>query len=67
MHLHGHHFVVYDAAGDPLPGLRDTVLVDSNQRLTVGLVADNPGRWMIHCHMLEHQASGMETWFEVLI
>jgi len=25
----------------------------------VAFVADNPGNWMIHCHILEHQASGM--------
>ena len=27
--------------------------------------ADNPGKWMVHCHMLEHQAAGMAAWFEV--
>lgn len=67
MHVHGHHFVIYDDAGAPLPGLRDTVTVDPRAETTIGLIADNPGKWMIHCHMLEHQAAGMETWFEVLI
>ncbi len=67
MHLHGHHFVVYDQAGAPLPGLRDTVVVAAGVETTIGLVADNPGKWMLHCHMLEHQAAGMETWFEVSI
>jgi FtsP/CotA-like multicopper oxidase with cupredoxin domain len=23
------------------------------------LVADNPGDWMFHCHILEHQIAGM--------
>jgi FtsP/CotA-like multicopper oxidase with cupredoxin domain len=28
-------------------------------------VADNPGKWLFHCHMLEHAAAGMNTWFQV--
>lgn len=67
MHLHGHHFVVYDSTGQAVPGLRDTVLVQPEAETVIGLVADNPGRWMLHCHMLEHQAAGMETWFDVSV
>ncbi len=26
---------------------------------------DNPGKWLLHCHTLAHQASGMKTWVEV--
>lgn len=66
MHLHGHHFVVLEGPGSPTGALRDTILVEPRSETTVAFVADNPGRWMIHCHMLEHQASGMESWFEVL-
>ncbi|WP_338018609.1 multicopper oxidase domain-containing protein [Oricola indica] len=33
--------------------------------MSVSLVADNPGKWLYHCHMLEHAAAGMNTWFEV--
>jgi FtsP/CotA-like multicopper oxidase with cupredoxin domain len=66
MHLHGHHFVEIERnGGSPAPGMRDTVLLERNEDVTIAFVADNPGRWMIHCHMLEHQHSGMETWFEV--
>lgn len=32
---------------------------------TVALVADNPGKWLFHCHMLSQAASGMMTWLEV--
>jgi FtsP/CotA-like multicopper oxidase with cupredoxin domain len=32
----------------------------------VAFVADNPGRWLIHCHVLEHHAGGMGTHFEVM-
>lgn len=66
MHLHGHHFIELKRnGGAPEPGLRDTVLLDRGEEVTIAFVADNPGKWMIHCHMLEHQHSGMETWFEV--
>jgi len=26
---------------------------------SVALVADNPGKWMLHCHIPEHQEAGM--------
>jgi FtsP/CotA-like multicopper oxidase with cupredoxin domain len=25
----------------------------------IAVVADNPGNWMLHCHVLEHQVTGM--------
>jgi FtsP/CotA-like multicopper oxidase with cupredoxin domain len=28
-------------------------------RAEIAFVADNPGDWMLHCHVLEHQATGM--------
>lgn len=28
--------------------------------------AGAPGKWLFHCHMLEHQAGGMVTWIEVV-
>ena len=28
-------------------------------------IADNLGKWLIHCHMAEHMAGGILTWFEV--
>jgi len=67
MHFHGHHVLEIEKNGQPLAHLRwrDTVLLEGGETLTVAFVADNPGRWMIHCHMLEHQASGMATWFRV--
>jgi len=61
MHFHGHHFREAHS-GAPW---RDTLLMDRSETRTVYLTADNPGKWMIHCHMLEHQAGGMATWFEV--
>ncbi len=66
MHFHGHHVQVLGGAAHEATGdWRDTVLVDVGERAEFALHADNPGRWMLHCHMLEHQAAGMATWFEV--
>ena len=66
MHFHGHHGRVLNAGRREAADLwRDTVLVDPGERLDVAFVADNPGHWMLHCHMLEHQAAGMATWFAV--
>jgi multicopper oxidase len=61
MHLHGHTFQVR-RAGEQRPGPRkDTVIVRPLERVTVELEADNPGRWMLHCHNAYHQAGGMMT------
>jgi FtsP/CotA-like multicopper oxidase with cupredoxin domain len=61
MHIHGHHFV-----HDKTPELwRDTTLFLRGEQGRMQFIADNPGKWLIHCHMTEHMAGGMVTWFEV--
>ena len=67
MHVHGHHFRLLAREGGPAPQpfWWDTLLVRPGETSLVGFVADNPGKWMLHCHMLDHQVSGMENWFEV--
>ena len=64
MHLHGHHFRQIAADGTMGP-LRDTLLMVRNQTVEIAFVADNPGDWLLHCHMLEHSAGGMMTWLRV--
>ena len=64
IHLHGHHFNEVGADGSIGP-LRDTSLVQAGQARDIDCVFDNPGKWLLHCHMLGHQASGMTTWIEV--
>lgn len=64
MHIHGHHFFELDAAGQP-GDLRDTTLVQPRETRSVLLRADNPGDWLLHCHMLDHHAGGMGTWVRV--
>lgn len=63
MHLHGHHFhEMRDGVAGPL---RDTTLLMRGQSRDILCVFDNPGTWLLHCHMLGHQASGMKTRIEV--
>lgn len=64
MHTHGHHFRTIAADGSLGPW-RDTVLVQPRETVQIAMVADNPGKWMLHCHMLEHAAAGMMSWFRV--
>jgi FtsP/CotA-like multicopper oxidase with cupredoxin domain len=61
MHLHGHSFRVLSRDGRPVPhGIwQDTVLVAPRERVEIAFVADNPGDWLFHCHILEHMAAGM--------
>ena len=61
IHLHGHVFQVIARGGFKVPRTewRDTVLMNPKERVDIAFVADNPGDWMFHCHVLEHQAGGM--------
>jgi FtsP/CotA-like multicopper oxidase with cupredoxin domain len=61
MHLHGHPFRVIAREGQPTRyrEWQDTVLMAPHERVEIAFVADNPGDWMFHCHILEHQAAGM--------
>ncbi len=61
MHVHGHHFIYHRSP----EFWRDTALFARGEEGTMQFIADNPGKWLIHCHMVEHMAGGMSTWFEV--
>jgi FtsP/CotA-like multicopper oxidase with cupredoxin domain len=61
-HLHGFQFQVLDRNGVPEPYRRwkDTVNVPKHE--TVRFIVrydDNPGLWMFHCHILDHEDHGM--------
>ncbi len=64
MHLHGTHFRRLGPDGRPGP-LRDVTLLARGETAEIAFVADNPGDWLVHCHMLEHAAGGMMTWLRV--
>jgi FtsP/CotA-like multicopper oxidase with cupredoxin domain len=61
MHLHGHAFRVIARDGRPTryQEWQDTALMAPHGSVEIAFVADNPGDWMFHCHILEHQAAGM--------
>jgi len=62
MHIHGHVFTVLARNGQLLIGSPvhlDSVMVGPHETYDVGFVADNPGIWMIHCHVLLHAGMGM--------
>lgn len=61
MHLHGHAFRVVARNGKQtrFREWQDSVLVERHETAQIAFVADIPGDWMFHCHMLGHQMSGM--------
>jgi FtsP/CotA-like multicopper oxidase with cupredoxin domain len=62
MHLHGHVFQVIELNGKALSGaMRDTVQVPAKGSVKIAFDANNPGRWLFHCHNLLHMESGMMT------
>jgi FtsP/CotA-like multicopper oxidase with cupredoxin domain len=67
IHLHGHSFRVISRNGQPTRyrEWQDTVLVSPREKVEIAFVADNPGDWMFHWHILEHQAGGMMAVFRV--
>lgn len=66
IHLHGFAFTVLSASVFARPvHVADTVLLLPQERVAFAFVADNPGNWMLHCHVIEHQESGMMGYFRV--
>jgi FtsP/CotA-like multicopper oxidase with cupredoxin domain len=63
MHLHGHSFRVLSRNGAPELNRQwgDTVLLAPRDVVECAFVADNPGDWMLHCHVMNHQVSGLMT------
>jgi FtsP/CotA-like multicopper oxidase with cupredoxin domain len=67
IHLHGMFFRLLARNGVPVdePFFRDTVLVHSRETVDIGLVPEDAGLWMMHCHILEHAEAGMMTTLQV--
>jgi FtsP/CotA-like multicopper oxidase with cupredoxin domain len=67
-HIHGAgRFLVLSRDDEPEGNLvwKDTVLVRSGQTVDILLDVSNPGLWMAHCHIAEHNQSGMMFSFNV--
>ncbi|KAL3504634.1 hypothetical protein ACH5RR_034475 [Cinchona calisaya] len=78
MHLHGYSFYVvgwglgnFNETKDPKsynlvdPPRRNTVAVPKNGWTTIRFRANNPGVWLMHCHLERHLTWGMNTVFIV--
>jgi FtsP/CotA-like multicopper oxidase with cupredoxin domain len=63
MHLHGHTFYVTGTEGGRIPETAwwpgNTVLVGVAQARDIEFVANNPGDWMLHCHLPHHMMNSM--------
>ncbi|WP_417770725.1 multicopper oxidase family protein [Stappia sp.] len=66
IHLHGHTFKLLRSDKRPVPPLwTDTALLQAQETMEVALVADNPGDWAFHCHVIEHQKTGLAGFLRV--
>ena len=67
MHVHGFSMAMLSRNGSPVPNRQwqDTVLLAPKDTIECAFVADNPGDWMLHCHVADHQMSGLMTVFRV--
>jgi hypothetical protein len=65
MHMHGHTFYVTGTEGGRIPECGwwpgNTVLVGVAQARAVEFVANNPGDWMLHCHLPHHMMNQMSS------
>jgi FtsP/CotA-like multicopper oxidase with cupredoxin domain len=67
IHLHGQRFAVVSKNGKANTNIewKDTMTIPSGQTYELLVVMDNPGEWMLHCHIAEHLETGMAITFEV--
>ncbi|MTH98682.1 multicopper oxidase family protein [Roseibium sp. RKSG952] len=67
IHLHGLAFVPLRSNLRKLPPLMtDTMLLLKDEVAEIALVADNPGDWAFHCHVIEHQKTGLTGYIRVV-
>lgn len=66
IHLHGLTFRLLSSNKRKLPPLlTDTAMLQANETMDIALVADNPGDWAFHCHVIEHQKTGLAGYIRV--
>jgi FtsP/CotA-like multicopper oxidase with cupredoxin domain len=47
--------------------LKDTFLLDPGERIVIsGRMSDYLGKFVVHCHMLDHEDHGLMSQFEVV-
>ncbi|RDW66476.1 putative Laccase-2 [Coleophoma cylindrospora] len=74
IHLHGHDFWIlaqeaatFDAAtvtyNTVNPPRRDVATLPANGYLAIAFKTDNPGSWLVHCHIAWHASEGLALQF----
>lgn len=76
IHLHGHDFYILGSGGGGStwngdlstlqfnnPPRRDTATMPAGGYLVLGFPADNPGVWLMHCHIPWHVGAGLSLQF----
>lgn len=68
IHWHGQHALVAQSSRllEQQPALRDGVTLAPGETSRVQFRLAERGQWLLHCHMLGHQAAGMSTYFEIV-
>ena len=62
VHLHRHSFELVDVNGKPTSGVvKDTVIVPIYGRVSVDVVADQPGPSLFHCHIQHQMDCGLKA------
>ncbi len=65
IHIHGHTFYVTGTEGGRIPETAwwpgNTVLLGVAQARNVEFIANNPGDWMLHCHLPHHMMNQMSS------
>lgn len=70
IHLHGHDFALLQQSSTPYnqtqtklllknPPRRDVTLLPKGGFIVIAFKADNPGIWLLHCHIAVHASSGL--------
>lgn len=66
IHLHGLVFKPIRSTMRQLPAnYTDTILLLKGEVIDIALKADNPGDWAFHCHVIEHQKTGLSGFIRV--
>ncbi|KKQ43443.1 MAG: hypothetical protein US60_C0002G0051 [Microgenomates group bacterium GW2011_GWC1_37_8] len=68
IHIHGQRFLVLLTNGVRNNNLvwKDTTLIQTGDTVELLVQMDNPGDWVIHCHIPEHMEAGMMSEFKVI-
>jgi FtsP/CotA-like multicopper oxidase with cupredoxin domain len=64
LHMHRHSFELVEINGKATAGvMKDTVIIPGYGRVSVDLLADQPGLTLFHCHIQQHMDYGFKALF----